>query len=161
MSTDVADAKADTGTEGKKRGGPRGERQWRDRPTARERVLNQDLANYIKETTGKDVSPETIRSVRFCLPKWNTSEETKALRENMDKKLAKAKLQDKREKALALLREAESELSKYDSDGDTDDDEDEDDEEDSSDVDDTDTDTDDEDENDDPFADDKVEEAFG
>ena len=154
MSTDVADAGTETG---KKRGGPRGERQWRDKPTPRERVLNQDLSNYVKETTGKDISPETIRAIRHCLPKWNTSDDTKALRENMDKKLAKAKLQDKREKALAQLREAESELSKYDSDGDLDDDDDDDDDS-SDDIDDA---SDDDDEVDDPFGEEKVEAAFG
>lgn len=151
MSADVAEA-----TEGKKRGGPRGERQWRDKPTPRERVLNQDLANYIKETTQVDISPETIRAVRHCLPKWNTSDETKALRENMDKKLAKAKLQDKREKALAQLREAESELSKFDTSDDSDDDDDDD-----TDENDEDTDDSEDDDGDDVFGDEKVSASFG
>jgi hypothetical protein len=124
MSTDIAEA-----GEKKGRGGPRGERSWRDKPTARERVMNSSLAEYIKENTQRDVSPETIRAVRFCLTKWNTSDSTKALRVNMDKKLEKAKLQDKREKALAMLSEAESELSKFGDDlDDSDDSDDEDDE---------------------------------
>ena len=93
MSADVADAE----TEPKKRGGPRGERAWRDKPTARERVLNGSLAEFIKESTGRDVSPETVRAVRFCLLKWTNSDETKKLREDMDSKLAKAKLQDEDE----------------------------------------------------------------
>ncbi len=153
MSTDVADA---TG-EKKRRGGPRGERPWRDKPTARERVMNNSLGDYIKSETGKDVSPETIRAVRFCLPKWSTADSTKALRENMDKKLEKAKLQDRREKALAMLKETESELSKFDSEGDLDDDDDEDSDDESY----EDSDSDDE-EDDDPFADDdKVEADFG
>lgn len=113
----------------KKRGGPRGERAWRDSPTARERVLTQDLADYVARETGRDVSPETVRAIRWALPKWSNSEETKKLRENMDRKLEKAKIQDKREKALALLKEAESELAKYSGAADLDD-EDEDDEDD-------------------------------
>ena len=144
MSADVADAE----TEPKKRGGPRGERAWRDKPTARERVLNGSLAEFIKESTGRDVSPETVRAVRFCLLKWTNSDETKKLREDMDSKLAKAKLQDKREKALAMLKEAESELSKLgDEDEDADEDEDEDEDED--------------DEDEDESSDDKVSASFG
>jgi hypothetical protein len=162
MSTDVADAT--TTEDKKKRGGQRGERPFRDKPTARERVMNGSLAEFIKSETQKDVSPETIRAVRYCLPKWSNSEATKQLRENMDKKLEKAKLQDRREKALAMLREAESELSKFDPDGDTDD-EDEDDEEDSeSDSADYDDDSDDSDD-DDVFGDssegEKVSASFG
>jgi hypothetical protein len=158
MSTDVAEAK----TEGsKKRGGQRGERPWRDKPTARERVMNQDLANYIKKTTTKEISPETIRAVRHCLTKWSTSDETKTLRENMDRKLEKAKLQDKREKALAMLKETESELSKFD-DSDEDDD---DDTEDDDDFEDTDEASDEDDDDDDVFSDaesdGKVEASFG
>ncbi|AVD99691.1 methyltransferase [Mycobacterium phage Cuke] len=150
MTADVADAKTDEGS--KKRGGQRGERPWRDKPTARERVMNQNLAEYVKEVTGKDVSPETIRAVRFGLPKWSNADSTKALRENMDKKLEKAKLQDKREKALAMLKEAESELSKYDSAGDLEDeDEDEDDEDES--FDESDSDDSDESDDDDVFGD--------
>lgn len=137
MSADVADAKAsDAKAEkesGKKRGGQRGERGWRDKPTARERVMTGSLAEYVKKETGKDVSPETVRAVRFCLPKWSNAESTKSLRENMDKKLEKAKLQDKRQKALDMLKEAESELSKYSADGDLDDEDDEDEDDDESD----------------------------
>lgn len=114
MTTDVTDA-------GKKRGGQRGERPWRDKPTPRERVLTQNLADYVKAETGRDVSSETVRALRYCLPKWNVADETKALRTNMDRKLEKAKLQDKREKALAMLREAESELGKFTGDADLDD----------------------------------------
>lgn len=129
MSTDVAEATTATDEAPKKRGGQRGERGWRNKPTARERVMTQSLADYIKEQTGKDVSSETVRAVRFCLPKWSNADSTKSLRENMDKKLEKAKLQDRRQRALDMLKEAESELSKFDGDGDLDDeDEDEDDE---------------------------------
>lgn len=132
MSTDVAEATTteDSG-EKKKRGGQRGERPWRPKPTARERVMTQSLAAYIKDQTDKDVSPETVRAVRHCLPKWSNDPKTKELRDNMDKKLEKAKLQDRREKALAMLKEAESELSKFDSDGDLDDEDDEDEDDDS------------------------------
>lgn len=132
----------DSATEKKGRGGPRGPRAWRDKPTPRERVMTQSLAEYIKGETGRDVSPETIRAVRFCLPKWNTSEETTKLRENMDRKLERAKLQEKREKALAMLREAESELGKFTGASTLDE---EDDDEDEGDVDDVDDSSDDED----------------
>jgi hypothetical protein len=157
MSTDVAEA-----GEKKRRGGQRGERPWRDKPTARERVLNGSLAEYIKDTTGKEVSSETIRAVRHCLPKWSGSETTKKLRENMDKKLEKAKLQDRRQRALEMLKEAENELKKFDGAGDLDDeDEDEDEEsdedEDFSDTDDSGDDSDDED----VFGDEKVSANFG
>lgn len=145
MSTDVAEAQAPAEEGKKKRGGQRGDRPWRDKPTPRERVLNQSLADYIKEATDKDVSPETVRAVRFSLLKWSNLDSTKQLRENMDKKLEKAKLQDKREKALAMLKEAESELGKFDSDADTDDD-DEDDEDESEEADTEDDSDDDEDE---------------
>jgi hypothetical protein len=128
MTADVAEATAaPTEDAPKKRGGPRGDRPWRDKPTPRERVLNQSLADFIKEVTGKDVSPETIRAVRFGLPKWSKLDSTTTLRENMDKKLEKAKLQDRREKALAQLKELDSELSKFSGEGDTDDDDDDDD----------------------------------
>lgn len=107
MSTDVADAT--TGSEEKKgRGGPRGERQWREKPNARERVMNQNLAEFIKEKTGREVSTESIRAVRHCLLKWMNSDDTKKLRDNMDSRLQREKLQDKREKALAMLAEADS-----------------------------------------------------
>lgn len=158
MSTDVADAKAEgttgegnTEADGKKRGGQRGERQWRPKPTARERVMTQSLADYVKEETGKDVSPETVRALRFCLPKWAGADSTKKLRDNMDKKLEKAKLQDKREKALAMLKEAESELGKFDSSADLDDDENDDDDDDDV-VEDEKEDSDSDDEDEDPFG---------
>lgn len=129
MSAPTTEASEATSDANKKRGGQRGERPWRDRPTARERVMTGSLAEYVKSETGKDVSPETVRAVRFCLPKWSNDPATKQLRENMDAKLEKAKLQDKRQKALDMLKEAESELKKYDSAGDLDDeDEDEEDE---------------------------------
>jgi len=116
---------AATENEGKKRGGQRGERPWRDKPTPRERVLTQNLADYVKSETGRDVSSETVRAIRYCLPKWNTAPETKALREfKMARKLEKAKLQDKREKALAMLKEAESELGKFSGEADLDDEDD-------------------------------------
>ena len=159
MSTDVAEA-TDTNesTDGRKRGGPRGPRKWRDKPTSRERVLTQNLADYVKTETGRDVSPETVRAIRFCLPKWNTSEETVKLRENMDRDLARAKLQDKREKALAALREAEAELKDLVTEDDPEDDEDDDDTSDSAEYED-----DAEDSDDDPFGDsnEKVSATFG
>lgn len=142
----------------KRRGGQRGERDWRDRPTARERVMTGSLAEFVKETTGKDVSPETVRAVRFCLPKWSNAESTKKLRENMDAKLEKAKLQDKRQKALDMLKEAESELSKYDSAGDLDDEDEDEEDEDESESDDYSDDSDEDGE--DVFGDEKVSADF-
>lgn len=165
MSTDVAEATTTEESSTKKRGGQRGERKWRDKPTARERVMTQSLASYIKDETGKDVSPETVRAVRTCLPKWSKLDSTTELRNNMDKKLEKAKLQDRREKALAMLKEAESELSKFDDSGDLDDDDEEDEDEDDSDAVDYDDDSDDSDDDDDVFNDssegEKVSASFG
>lgn len=162
MSTDVADVKGDTEAEPKKRrGGPRGERPWRPKPTARERVMTQSLADHVRDETGKEVSPETIRAIRFCLPKWSNSESTKKLRENMDRKLEKAKLQDKREKALAMLKEADSELSKFDGEGDLDDDDDTDFEDEDDSTESVDYEDDSDDDEDDVFDDEKsVSEAF-
>lgn len=157
MSTETVTEATDSG-EKKRRGGQRGERPWRDKPTARERVLNGNLAEYIKQTTGKEVSSETIRAVRHCLPKWSGSDATKALRENMDKKLEKAKLQDRRQRALEMLREAENELKKFDGAGDLDDEDEDEDEEDESDEEMTDDSDDDEDE--DVFGDEKVSATF-
>lgn len=160
MTTDVAEATS-TPAEGtaentdespKKRGGQRGTRAFRPKPTPRERVLNQSLADHIKEATGKDVSPETIRAVRYSLPIWSKLDSTTTLRENMDKKLEKAKLQDRREKAIAQLKELESELSKFTGEGDTDDDDDDDDTED--DFEDSDDSGSDDDDDADPFDDD-------
>lgn len=162
MSTDVADAT--TGSEEKKgRGGPRGERQWREKPNARERVMNQNLAEFIKEKTGREVSTESIRAVRHCLLKWMNSDDTKKLRDNMDSRLQREKLQDKREKALAMLAEADSELSKFDTDPDTDSDEDEDDEndDDTADYDEDDGDDDGDDVFNDSSSDGKVAATFG
>lgn len=157
MSTDVTGANANTEEKPKRRGGPRGERPWRDRPTPRERVLNGSLADYIRNVTGKEVSSETVRAVRFCLPKWSNEESTKALRENMDKKLEKAKLQDRRQRALEMLRETENELKKFDGAGDLDD---EDDDEDDEYVD-VDSNSDDEDDDEDVFGTEKVQASFG
>lgn len=157
-TTETPTPNADSGTEPtKRRGGQRGERDWRDRPTARERVMTGSLAEYVKETTGKDVSPETVRAVRFCLPKWSNADSTKKLRENMDAKLEKAKLQDKRQKALDMLKEAESELSKYDSAGDLDDEEDDETDDEESESEDYQDDSDDEE---DAFGDEKVSATF-
>jgi len=152
LSTDVADAPTAVAEEPKKRGGQRGERAWREKPTARERVMTQSLSDYVREETGKEVSPETIRAIRFCLPKWSKAESTTKLRDNMDRKLEKAKLQDKREKALAMLREAESELGKFDGNADLDDDEDDDTEDDESESTEYEDDSDDSDSDEDMFS---------
>lgn len=143
-----------------KRPGNRGPRQWRPEPTKRERVMTESLAQAVKKETGRDVSPETVRAIRFTLPKWANSEETSALRKNMDAQLKRAALQDKREKALAALREAEAELKDLVTEDDSEDDEDDD----ASDSNEYDDDSDDDSE-DDPFSDsssgDKVSATFG
>jgi hypothetical protein len=118
-----------TETPGKR--GPQGPRQWRGEPTKRERVMTESLAQAVKRETGRDVSPETVRAIRFTLPKWAKSEETSALRKNMDAQLKRAALQDKREKALAQLREAEAELKDLVLDDDVDEDDEDSDTEDS------------------------------
>ena len=141
-------------------GRPRGPREWKPRPTARERVLTQNLAEFVHGETGLDVSAETVRAIRFCLPKWSNADATKTLRKNMEGKLEKAKLKDKRERALEMLREADSELAKLDDSNDSEDDDEDEDESDSVAYDD-DSDEDDEDD-DDVFEDsgDKVSASF-
>lgn len=124
------------------------------KPTPRERVLAESLAAKVKELTGRDVSVETVHAVRWCFSRWSEDPATKQLREDMDVQLKRAKAQEKREKALAALREAETELQDVDSDSDEDEDEDiYDESEDESDEDE------DEDE-DDVFADEKVSTSF-
>ena len=107
MTTDATEAKAGPGG--------KGPRTYKDKPTARERVLTESLAKKVKELTGRDVTAETARAVRWTISRWYEDPETKELMTNMDAQLKRAKAQEKFEKAQAALREAQAEL------GDTDD----------------------------------------
>lgn len=134
--------------------GPRGPREWKDEPTLRERVMNKSLQEAIKEITGKDIDTETIRAVRFTLPRWAKSEEFQQKKNNLAIEVKRAKAEAKKERALKLLARAEAELA-----GEEFDDDDTDNDEDESDEDDEDTDSyDDEDDDDVDFenADDHV-----
>jgi len=152
--TTAESTEATTGT----RGGSRGPRVYKSTPTPRERVLSESLARKVKEVTGREVSAETVRAVRWSFSRWYDDPATKQLMNDMDSELKKAKAREKYEKAQAALREAQAELGdidddEEDSDGSfdaTDEDEEEDaDEDDSDDEDD-----------DDVFDDDKVSASF-
>lgn len=136
------------------RRGPRGPRKYPEKATPRERLMCENLAAAIKEFTGRDVSAETARAFRFGYPRWYKSDATKALMADVSAKLKKQKAQEKREKALADLREAEAELEDLVADDSDEDDEDTDDED--ADY----EDEEDEDEEDDAFEDDKVSSTF-
>lgn len=114
---------ATTETKSGGRGGARGPRTYKDKPTDRERVLTTSLSEKVKELTGRDVSPETCRAVRWTFSRWYEDPKTKELFENMDAELKRAKAQAKYEAAQAALKEAQAELGDVDldSDDDTDD----------------------------------------
>jgi hypothetical protein len=101
-----------------------GPRTYKGSPTPRERVLTESLASKVKELTGRDVSPETVRAVRWTTSRWYEAPETRKLFEDMDVQIKRAKAQEKREKAQALLREAESELGDFDDEEDSESDDD-------------------------------------
>ena len=61
---------ATTETKAGGRGGARGPRTYKDKPTDRERVLTESLSKKVKELTGRDVSPETCRAVRWTFSRW-------------------------------------------------------------------------------------------
>lgn len=104
-------------TETKGPGGAKGPRVWKDKPTDRERVICGSLAETIKELTGRDVSPETVRAVRWSTSRWYDSV-GKDLMQNMDGQLKRAKAQAKFEAAQQALKEAQAELGDYDEDAD-------------------------------------------
>ena len=105
-------------TETKSGPGGKGPRTYKDKPTARERVLTESLAKKVKELTGRDVSSETARAVRWTISRWYEDPETKELMTNMDAQLKRAKAQEKFEKAQAALKEAQAELGDVDDDDD-------------------------------------------
>ena len=93
-----------------RRGGPRGETPWRDRPTDRQKVISERYAQYIKEETRKVVDPETIRAVRYTVLRhseraiFDTDDELEIL-------TAHAKYSRKRERLLKLLQDNEDHLA--------------------------------------------------
>lgn len=99
-------------------------RQYKPTPTPRERVITNSLAAKVKELTGREVSPETCRAVKWALGRWYDDPATKALLSDMDTQLKKARAQEKLDKLQAALREAEEELNDVESDEDSDDDDD-------------------------------------
>ena len=137
-----------TGKRGAPRG-PRGPREWKDEPTLRERVMGKSLQEAIKEATGKEIDVDTIRAVRFTLPRWAKSEEFQEKKDNLQVEIKRAKAEAKKERALKLLARAEAELAgeEFDDDDDSDNDSEDSDFEDSDDED-EDTDFDDDDDDD-------------
>ena len=92
------------------RGGARGPRTFKDSPTPRDRVISESLASKVAELTGKSISAEDCRAVKFALSRWYEDPATKALLNDMDSQLKRAKAQEKAEKARKLLAEAEAEM---------------------------------------------------
>jgi phosphopantothenoylcysteine synthetase/decarboxylase len=142
--TDTVTDTTDTSETSSGRGG-KGPRTFKPESTPRQRVLSESLAKAIKKHTGQDVSWRTVWAVRWTMSRWQTDPETKQLREEMDENLKIAKLKERKEKALALLAETDSELEDllkssgeeddesediYDDDGETDETGDDDDDED-------------------------------
>lgn len=113
---------ATTETKSTGRGGARGPRTYKDKPTDRERVLTESLSKKVKELTGRDVSPETCRAVRWTFSRWYDDPETKQLFENMDAELKRAKAKAKYEAAQAALKEAQAELGDLEGEEDDEDD---------------------------------------
>ena len=105
----------------------RGPRTYKATPTDRDRVITGSLASKVKELTGRDVSAETCRAVKWTLSRWYEDPATKVLLSDMDSQLKKARAQAKLDKLQEALKEAEAELndvvSEDDSEDDNDDDE--------------------------------------
>ena len=102
----------------------RGPRVYKSTPTPRERVITGSLAAKVKELTGREVSAETCRAVKWSLSRWYEDPATKTLLQDMDSQLKKAKAQEKLDKLQAALKEAEEELNDVESEDDSDDDDD-------------------------------------
>lgn len=105
-------------------GKTRGPRTYKSMPTPRERVITGSLAAKVKELTGREVSAETCRAVKWTLSRWYEDPATKTLLSDMDAQLKKAKAQEKLDKLEAALREAKEELNDVESDDDSGDDDD-------------------------------------
>ena len=82
----------------------RGPRTYKPRPTPRERVITESLAAKVKELTGRDVSAETCRAVKWSLSRWYEDPATKTLLSDMDSQLKKARAQAKLDKLRLLER---------------------------------------------------------
>lgn len=104
----------------------RGPRTYKASPTPRDRVITESLAAKVKELTGRDVSAETCRAVKWSLSRWYEDPATKTLLSDMDSQLKKAKAQEKLDKLQAALKEAEAELNDVVAEEDSADDDDED-----------------------------------
>lgn len=152
MTTAATEAESTTTETAKGTPGGKGPRKYKDKPTDRERVLCESLAKKVKELTGRDVSPETVRAVRWSTSRWYEDPATKELMGNMDLQLKKAKAQAKFEAAQAALKEAQAELGDVDEDDDSEEVEESTDAT-SSDEEDAEDDGDDDDDDDDMFAD--------
>lgn len=100
----------------------RGPRTYKSMPTPRDRVITASLADKVKELTGREVSAETCRAVKWTLSRWYEDPATKTLLSDMDSQLKKAKAQEKLDKLQAALKEAEEELNDVVSEEDSDDD---------------------------------------
>jgi hypothetical protein len=96
------------------KGKPRGHRSFSAAPSFRQELLNKDLAEYVGDLTGVEVSDEQVRAVRFALPKWAARDETKALRNNAVIEEGKARLADKRSKLEHELAKLNSTLGELD-----------------------------------------------
>ena len=100
----------------------RGPRTYKTMPTPRDRVITDSLAAKVKELTGREVSSETCRAVKWTLSRWYEDPATKTLLSDMDSQLKKAKAQEKLDKLQAALKEAEEELNDVVSEEDSDED---------------------------------------
>lgn len=103
------------------RGGARGPRTFKESPTPRDRVIGESLAAKVKELTGRELSVIDTLAVKFSLSRWYEDPATKELLNNIEPQLKRAKAQEKKEKAEALLREAQAELGDAEADDDSDD----------------------------------------
>lgn len=103
------------------RGGARGPRTFKDSPTPRDRVIGESLSAKVEELTGRKLSVIDTLAVKFSISRWYEDPATKELMNNIEPQLKRAKAQEKKEKAEALLAEATAELGDVDSDEDSDD----------------------------------------
>lgn len=82
---------------------------WRDKPTDRQKVICERLAEKVKEETGQIVDPEAIRAVRYTTNAWpglSCFED----RDELEILTIHAKLNRKRERLLSKLAELEGQL---------------------------------------------------
>jgi hypothetical protein len=92
--------------------GRRGEQPWRNRPTDRQKVISERLAENVKEETGLVVDAEIARAVRWTVLRWSERRMFDSEQE-LEVLTAHAKYERRRAYALNLLNEAEQELSRF------------------------------------------------